>query len=347
VAFALGFASPILALAQGPDPLLLLRHQGDVRFRANTDGGLFSIGIFDGDYDGESGMPEGAGTRMIWYPRKAAFRAGRVDYTQWNYFNIGDYSVAFGENSRASASHSTAMGRNATASQASAFAAGEDVTASGSASVALGYHAHTNARQGSFVFGDRSTVDTVRANHNHQATFRVSCGFRIYTSSNQFTGIAIGGAAVTNISPATTCPTYQFDQTNTMIATSTGAYLSSSGVWTNASDLHRKHLFADVSGEFVLSKLRTLPIRTWSYKVDDPRVRHLGPTAQDFRAAFGLGPDSTTIGTIDEGGVALIAIQALDRSNIELKRDNVELRARLVRLEAAIAELVRAAGLRP
>ncbi len=39
-------------------------------------------------------------------------------------------------------------------------------------------------------------------------------------------------------------------------------------------------------------------------------MRHLGPTAEDFYAAFGLGSDAG-IGTVDADGVALATIQAL------------------------------------
>jgi hypothetical protein len=42
--------------------------------------------------------------------------------------------------------------------------------------------------------------------------------------------------------------------------------------------------------------------------------------AQDFRAAFGLGADERHIGTIDESGVALAAIQALAKENAELRQ---------------------------
>jgi trimeric autotransporter adhesin len=47
-------------------------------------------------------------------------------------------------------------------------------------------------------------------------------------------------------------------------------------------------------------------------------VRHLGPTAQDFHAAFGLGGDDTGIGTVDIAGVTLLAVQALERRTAEL-----------------------------
>src|SRR5918993_518957 len=87
-------------------------------------------------------------------------------------------------------------GGSAVAAGSATFAAGSQVTASGATSVALGFAAHTNARQGSFVFGDRSTVDTIRAGVNHSANWRTSGGFRIFTSSNLSTGVTIQSGSV-------------------------------------------------------------------------------------------------------------------------------------------------------
>ena len=50
----------------------------------------------------------------------------------------------------------------------------------------------------------------------------------------------------------------------------------------------------------------------WSYKVD-PGTRHIGPMAQDFHAAFDVSTEDKHIAPIDEGGVALAAIQALNQ----------------------------------
>ena len=58
-------------------------------------------------------------------------------------------------------------------------------------------------------------------------------------------------------------------------------------------------------------------------------MRHLGPTAQDFRAAFGLGHNDTTISSVDAPGVALAAIQGL----------NAKLEARVAQQAREIAEL--------
>ena len=72
-----------------------------------NDGGILAIGDFG---NGETLMTSGAGTRFIWYPRKAAIRAGQVTGTQWDETNIGNYSVAFGFNTKASSIKSVVLG---------------------------------------------------------------------------------------------------------------------------------------------------------------------------------------------------------------------------------------------
>ncbi len=63
----------------------------------------------------------------------------------------------------------------------------------------------------------------------------------------------------------------------------------------------------------VLDRLAKLRISTWNYRSQDRSIRHIGPMARDFHAAFGLGADDKHISTIDPDGVALAAIEALDR----------------------------------
>lgn len=299
--FFLFISAPLISLAQIPDTLLAVRTSTlETRLSLHTNGSFYLGGIFNG---GTALIPvEGAGTRLLWHPDKSAFRAGTVDGTQWDDANIGSHSLAIGENCRASGDHGVALGRWCTAAQQSSFAMGEQNVASGAASVALGYHSHTNARQGSFVFGDRSTVDTIRAGVNHSSNWRVSGGFRIFTSSNLSTGVTLqSGASVSN-----------WGQANAVISTSTGALLTTGGVWQNASDVNRKHHFEPVSGEAILARLKDLPIQEWSYRTESDAVRHIGPTAQDFYAAFQLGNDDKGIGTVDADGIALSAIQALE-----------------------------------
>ena len=86
----------------------------------------------------------------------------------------------------------------------------------------------------------------------------------------------------------------------------------------------------------VLKRVIALPIDTWSYKADGSSIRHLGPMAEDFRSAFGLGNSDKTISTIDTSGVALAAVQGL----YELVQDqHVEIET----LKGQIAELQAAA----
>src|SRR5690606_27691153 len=97
--------------------------------------------------------------------------------------------------------------------------------------------------------------------------------------------------------------------------------------------------FAEVSGEEVLEKLRSLPISSWSYRVEDTRVRHMGPTAQDFYATFGLGTSDTSIGTVDADGVALVAAKALERRTADHSEELQRQAARIEELEWQNADL--------
>lgn len=81
--------------------------------------------------------------------------------------------------------------------------------------------------------------------------------------------------------------------------------------FTGISDRDLKTGFAPVDVRSILTQVAALPITTWSYKGDDPGIRHLGPMAQDFMAAFQVGADDRHIHMLDASGVALSAIQAL------------------------------------
>jgi hypothetical protein len=107
--------------------------------------------------------------------------------------------------------------------------------------------------------------------------------------------------------------------------------------FVNVSDRRAKTAFAPIDTLAVLARVLELPLSEWSYKTDTA-VRHIGPTAQDFHAAFGLGSDDTTIATIDADGVALAAIQGL---NARLEAENAALRDALDALRAELGALRR------
>jgi trimeric autotransporter adhesin len=107
-----------------------------------------------------------------------------------------------------------------------------------------------------------------------------------------------------------------------------GAYLSSGGVWTDVSNQNAKRAFRAVRPTEVLRRVARLPVTSWSYKAE-PGVRHLGPVAQDFHRAFGLGADGRHIAPLDTGGVTLAAIKALNTRLDRQSRQIARLKARL------------------
>jgi hypothetical protein len=120
------------------------------------------------------------------------------------------------------------------------------------------------------------------------------------------------------------------------------------GVLIELSDARAKHGFTPVDGGEVLLRLRSVPISTWSYRSDASGARHMGPMAQDFFAAFGLGADDRHIAALDVNGVALAAIQELDRMMrarderiADLERENADLEERVARLEQLVETLVK------
>lgn len=92
--------------------------------------------------------------------------------------------------------------------------------------------------------------------------------------------------------------------------------------------------FEAVDARAVLARVAELPISEWRFK--DEKARHLGPMAQDFRAAFGLGADSEHIGLMDATAVALAAVQGLNALVEQKDAEIGELRQRLARLEAIV-----------
>jgi hypothetical protein len=109
-------------------------------------------------------------------------------------------------------------------------------------------------------------------------------------------------------------------------------------VCSSLSDRDAKEGFAAVDPEAVLARLAALPLETWRYRGEAPGVRHLGPMAQDFAAAFGLGADDRRIHAVDASGVALAAIQGLQRLVQAQARQLEALAAEVASLRAARAE---------
>jgi len=370
-----------LALAAAPaaaqsDILLQLRSgspAGD-RFRVDSAGGVVALGQI-----GIGIIPaSGAGWRMMWYPFKTAFRAGYADAgNQFDDAQIGFYSWAGGALSAAPGNYAFAMGnqnlaeaqcsvalgsgndvfgnatdgfgtcgialglnntvkdqagvaigQNAWSDGDAAVAIGYRATADADYSMAFGYRASTNGHTGAKVFSDASTTDSIEAVANNEFAVRAAGGFRFRSNATLTNGcnIAAGGASIS-------C----------------------------ASSRTLKENFAGVDGEDVLTRMRAIPVNTWNYIDEGRQSRHMGPFAEDFWSAFGLGVEPKAIGHLDIDGVNFAGVKALDArtttqagqiqalqaENAALRNDVETLRAQNAAFEARLRQLEQAAASRP
>jgi hypothetical protein len=225
-----------------------------------------------------------------------------------------------------------AQGENAT------VPGGKASTAAGDYSLAAGRRAKAN-HQGAFVWAD-STKEDLTTQRADQFLVRANGGAMFRVDSGHWVELRRGLVQQPNVYG--------------IISTSTGAYLSDGGSWTNSSDAEGKEHMKAVDARDLLDRLSGLPVSTWNYIAEGASIRHIGPTAQDFYAAFGYGGDETAIGTIDADGVALAAIQGLYQrvqeqeeklvaKDEQLAAQDAEIAAleqRLAALEALVRELV-------
>ena len=124
-----------------------------------------------------------------------------------------------------------------------------------------------------------------------------------------------------------------------------------SGSWETLSDRNAKTAILPVDPRQVLDALIGMPVSTWRYRGQSDAVQHIGPMAQDFYAAFGLGEDSRYISSVDAGGVALASIQGLyqvlqekDARIAALEAQNTDQEKRLDDLETRLTNLEKYGG---
>jgi hypothetical protein len=169
--------------------------------------------------------------------------------------------------------------------------------ASGSTSFAAGYQANAT-HDGSFVWSNSTSTNSFGTN---TFTVRAHGGARFYTASGTGVGVVLA---------------------------------SGGGSWLSLSDRAAKENFQQIDPQVVLEKLVQVPVTTWNYRTQDDTIRHLGPVAQDFMAAFGLGEDERFISTVDADGIALASIQGLYQIIQEKDNHITQLEDRVAALEA-------------
>lgn len=380
-AACLSLPAPVSGQQVEVDSIFYVHRSSTPLLRLNVDGGFAVMGQTEG---GMPALGAGRRMMWI-PSRAAFRAGAVEGYgsTYWDLANVGLHSAAFGNNTRASGPHSfaaglattasgdaaVALGNNSTASADRAFAAvgssasgvaavaigsgaqatnddalalgpssiagglasvaigpsiangnfgvaiGLQNSASGQFSVAIGKNARTANRQGSIVISDASagfSMDSVYPTANNQIVMRGAGGIKMYTSQQLRSGVEL---------------------------------FAGGGSWSSISDRNRKENFAELDGEEVLARLREVPVSSWNYLTQEEEVRHVGPMAQDFYQAFGLGESDLLINTIDIDGVNMAGVKALDaRTEAQAQRiealeaEVTDLRARLERLEQLIGD---------
>jgi hypothetical protein len=236
--------------------------------------------------------------------------------------------------------------------------------------LAAGRRAKANHR-GAFVWGDDTNAD-VASTTNNEVTFRATGGVRMDLGDSP--GILLNAANRALITrgwdPFTSgvhqaagrwglfmetsrlvlgiplaanrefhIGRYNSDSTYTsLVRVTQSGDLFTLGTVNPPSDRNLKQDLTRVDGPGVLDQLVAMPVYTWAYK-HDAATRHIGPTAQDFAAAFGFGSQDTSISTVDADGVALAAIQALAADGREQRSGFRVQQEQITSLEAENAAL--------
>lgn len=160
----------------------------------------------------------------------------------------------------------------------SAVAGGQRNLAAGVGSFAAGQYVSDNGASGVFLWGDNSTQTLMTATVDNQFLARASGGVIFYTKSDLSSGVSLAAGG---------------------------------GSWSSLSDRNLKDNVAAIDAKRILARVIAMPVTTWNYKSQAESIRHIGPMAQDFYSAFRVGEDDKHITEVDEGGVALAAIQGL------------------------------------
>jgi hypothetical protein len=224
--------------------------------------------------------------------------------------------VGGGQSNTATASSANVGGGSANAASGigASVPGGSANASSGNYAIALGQRAKS-VNAGAFAFADGSAFDFATTATN-QFAMRATGGVRFVTAVNG-SGAPAAGVAL-------------------------GA---GSGTWSNLSDRNAKRDLTPVDDAALLQRLDAMPMYRWRYNAEPSGALHLGPVAQDFHTAFGLGDSDRRIVDVDASGVALAALKALQarvaqREALigERARQLDALRARVQDLEAALRD---------
>ncbi len=233
----------------------------------------------------------------------ATVSGGSLNTAGPDVFGFGSMTIAGGVLNTALGSYAAISGgrENSASNLYATIPEGFSNDASGVGSFAAGNNSNA-LHDGAFVWSDQSFTNGATSTGINQFVARAAGGFYLYTDLGSTTGVTVAPG---------------------------------DGSWSSVSDRNLKENVRSIDSEGLLEKLSQIPISEWNYTSQNESVRHIGPMAQDFRAAFGLGSDDKHISTIDADGIALAAIQALHAKTKEID----VLRTQIAELKAQMQSL--------
>ncbi len=275
--------------------------------------------LFVGGVKETPGNPpaSGAGTRMMWYPDKAAFRVGHVIDTNWDKDNIGEGSVAMGMNTKANGFRATALGSATEASAPNSTAMGLETIASGNWSTAMGVlteasgMAATAMGSSSKATGDNSTAMGARSRAFGNNSFAINLNQSVWgplVIANRF---QISGASA----------------------------IGGNHDWSNWSDSRLKNDIQSLENENNLEKIMRLNGVRFRWKECNPDIAdryYLGFLAQEVKAIIPEPVDHDELNDIYSmtySAIIPVLVEAMkeqqalieaQQANITLHRETIE-----------------------
>lgn len=310
------------------DRLMWLSYYSAFRAGGVTDNRWDAQSFGIGHYSVAFGLDNQAGSDYsVAFGRENRIRAG--DYTlatgYQNDATLGYYGVLMGYQNAYRGYHGLVGGyQSKTQTNSSSFvpslAFGYSAQARSSQGncYALGYYARTGGNYGSFVLADMSPL--ANGNNSTPPAERQRDSL-VSTAFNQFSARFAGGYRL-----------FTTAATTAQQGTPVGVRVDAGGnAWQTLSDSTRKERRVLADGNLFLARINGLRLGSWNYIGQSPdTMRHYGPMAQDFYAAFGhdgvgRSGNATSINQADFDGVNLIAIQALYRRVLLLEAENARL----------------------
>lgn len=250
----------------------------------------------------------GEGTRLMWYPDRAAFRVGHVTGVAWDKVNIGRYSVAMGISTKANNYASTALGYFTEATGRLSTAMGHSTRAASYVSTAVGRY--------NVGGGD---VDTWVAT---DPLFEIGNGTTSEARSNAMTILKNG-----NVGIGTASPVYKLQ-----VGVAGDGSQARANAWNLLSDARLKREFSAI--EKPLNMIELIHGYYFHWNTGTDRSRQVGFSAQEIREVL---PEVVSEGedgylSLDYGKIAPLLVEAIK----QLKAENDYLKDQLEKIEKSL-----------